>query len=291
VVDFIQLLVAGVSIGAIYAMIALGFVLLWQTSNTINFAQGEFVVLPAFLMLLFYLILKWPFVLAFIATIIVSTFVLGWLVRKVLIDRLLEQGLLPLIIATIGLALFIRYSLQVFWTPLGLYFPPVFPRFTIQVGAVSLPMEELLNLATAGVIILAVHLFITRTKIGWGMQAIAQNRPLAAVLGIEVSQLVTMIFLLNAALASVSAILIAPIYLVKYDIGISLGLKAFYAAIIGGFNQIRGAFLGGLLVGVTETLSAAYISAEFRDGFALIILIFVLMLKPEGIWGKKEEWT
>jgi branched-chain amino acid transport system permease protein len=289
--DLVQLLVAGVSIGAIYAMIALGFVLLWQTSNTINFAQGEFVVLPAFVMVFFHLILEWPFVPAFIATIVISSFLLGWVVRKVLVTRLLEQGLLPLIIATIGLALFIRYSLQVFWTPLGLYFPPVFPRVTIELGAVSLPMEELLNLATAGLIILAVHLFITRTKTGWGMQAIAQNRPLAAVLGLDVSRLVTLIFILNAALAAVAAILIAPIYLVKYDIGISLGLKAFYAAIIGGFNQIKGAFLGGLLVGVVETLSAAYISNEFRDGYALVILIFVLMLKPEGIWGKKEEWA
>jgi branched-chain amino acid transport system permease protein len=290
-VDFFQLLVAGVSIGAIYAVIALGFVLLWQTSNTINFAQGEFVVLPAFLMLFFFVILKWPFAPAFIATIVISSFALGWVVRKVLVTRLLEQGLLPLIIATIGLALFIRYSLQVFWTPLGLYFPPVFPRFTIRFGPVSLPTEELLNLATAGVMILAVHLFITRTKIGWGMQAIAQNRSLAAVLGIDVYRLVTLTFVLNASLAAVAAILIAPIYGVKYDIGISLGLKAFYAAIIGGFNQIRGALLGGLLVGIVETLSAAYISNEFRDGYALVILIFVLMLKPEGIWGKKEEWA
>ena len=289
--DLIQLLVAGLSIGAIYSMIALGFVLLWQTSNTINFAQGEFVVLPAFFMLFFYQMLEWPFAAAFLATVVISTAVLGWAVRKILISRLLEQGLLPLIIATIGLALFIRYCLQVFVTPLGLYFPPVFPRVTLRIGEISLPMEELLNFVSAAVIIFAVHLFISRTKLGWGMQAIAQNRSLAAVLGIDVGKLVTLIFVLNAALASVSAILIAPIYLVKYDIGISLGLKAFYAAIIGGFNQIRGAFLGGLLVGVVETLSAAYISNEFRDGYALIVLIIVLMLKPEGIWGKKEEWS
>jgi branched-chain amino acid transport system permease protein len=123
------------------------------------------------------------------------------------------------------------------------------------------------------------------------MQAVAQNRTLARVLGIEVSRLVTVTFVLNAALTAVAAILIAPVYLVKYDIGISLGLKAFYAAIIGGFNQIRGALLGGLLVGVVETLSAAYISSQFRDAFALMILIAVLLLKPEGLWGVKEEWS
>jgi branched-chain amino acid transport system permease protein len=289
--DFIQFVFAGLSIGAIYSLIALGFVLLWQTSNTINFAQGEFVVLPAFVMVFFYIVLDWPFFLALIATIAVSTAVLGYLVRKLLVTRLLEQGLLPLIIATIGLALLIRYSLQQFWTPLGLNFPPVFPRFSIQLGTVILPFEGLMNLVCAAVIILAVHLFITRTKLGWGMQAIAQNRPLAAVLGIDVSQLITAIFLLNAVLASVSAVLIAPIYLVKYDLGISLGLKAFYAAIIGGFNQIRGALLGGLIVGLAETFCAAYLSSQFRDSFVLLILFVVLMLKPEGIWGRKEEWS
>lgn len=289
--DFIQFVVAGLSIGAIYALLALGFVLLWQTSNTINFAQGEFVVLPSFIMVFFYIVLKWPFAIAFVATILVSTFLLGWVVRKVLIARLLEQGLLPLIIATIGLALLIRYSLAQFWTPLGLNFPPVFPRFSIHIGSVVLPFEELMNIVCAGVIILAVQLFITRTKIGLGMQAVAQNRSLAAILGVDVGNLVTMIFLLNAALAAASAVLIAPIYLVKYDLGISLGLKAFYAAIIGGFNQIRGALLGGLLLGVIETLCAAYISNSFRDGYALALLIIVLLLKPQGIWGAKEEWA
>jgi branched-chain amino acid transport system permease protein len=111
------------------------------------------------------------------------------------------------------------------------------------------------------------------------------------VLGINVSRLVTITFVLNATLTAVAAILIAPMYLVKYDIGVGLGLKAFYAAIIGGFNQIRGALLGGLLVGVVETYSAAYISSQFRDAFALVILIAVLLLKPEGLWGVKEEWS
>jgi len=148
-----------------------------------------------------------------------------------------------------------------------------------------------MNVLFAGTVIGAIQLFITRTKLGWAMQAVAQNRTLAAVLGIDVSRLVTFTFMLNAALTAVAAILIAPVYLVKYDIGIGLGLKAFYAAIIGGFNQIRGALLGGLLVGVVETFSAAYISSQFRDAFALVILIAVLLVKPEGIWGVKEEWS
>jgi branched-chain amino acid transport system permease protein len=289
--DFVQLCIAGVSIGAIYAMTAIGFVLLWQTSNTINFAQGEFVVLPAFAMVLFFVILRFPFVAAMLATVIVSTLLLGVGVKELLVTRLLKMGVLPLVIATIGLSLLIRYSLQQFWTPLALPFPAIFSREPIRLGTVIVSLEEIGNILFAAAVISALQLFITRTKLGRAMQAVAQNRTLASVLGINVGRLVTLTFVLNAALTAVAAILIAPVYLVKYDIGVSLGLKAFYAAIIGGFNQIRGALLGGLLVGVVETLSAAYISSHFRDAFALAILIAVLLLKPEGIWGVKEEWA
>jgi branched-chain amino acid transport system permease protein len=291
VTDFVQLVVAGTAIGSIYAMTAIGFVLLWQTSGTINFAQGEFVVLPAFTMVLFLVIFRLPFVAALLGTVLVSTLLLGVLVHKVFVARLLRMGVLPLVIATIGLSLLIRYSLQQFWTAQALPFPPLFSRVPMRLGAIVLPWEELMNVLFAGAVIGALHLFITRTKLGWAMQAVAQNRTLAEVLGLDVSRLVTLTFVLNAALTALAAVLIAPVYLVKYDIGVALGLKAFYAAIIGGFNQIRGAMLGGLLVGLVETLSGAYISGPFRDAFALAILIAVLMLKPEGLWGVKEEWS
>jgi branched-chain amino acid transport system permease protein len=289
--DFLQLLVAGISIGSIYAMVAIGFVLLWQTSNTINFAQGEFVVLPSFAMVLFWVILKLPFPVALLGTILVSTALLGWGVRKLLVARLLQAGVLPLVIATLGLSLLIRYSLQQFWTPLALPFPALFSRVPIRLGGVILAREELLNVAFAGVAIGALQLFVARTKLGWAMQAVAQNRSLATVLGIDVGRLITFTFVLNAALTAVAAVLIAPVYLVKYDIGVGLGLKAFYAAIIGGFNQMRGALLGGLLVGIVETFAAAYLSGQFRDAVALVILIAVLLWKPEGLWGVKEEWA
>jgi branched-chain amino acid transport system permease protein len=291
VTDLFQLLVAGISIGSIYAMTAIGFVLLWQTSNTINFAQGEFVVLPAFAMVLFWMVFRLPFAAALLATVLLSTFLLGFLVRRFLVARLLQTGVLPLVIATIGLSLFIRYSLQQFWTPLALPFPPLFSRVPMRLGTLLLSWEELMNVLFAGAAIGALHLFISRTKLGWAMQAVAQNRTLATVLGIDVGRLVTITFVLNAALTAVAAVLIAPVYLVKYDIGIGLGLKAFYAAIIGGFNQMRGALLGGLLVGIVETLSAAYISGQFRDAAVLAILVAVLLWKPEGLWGVKEEWA
>ncbi len=209
--DFVQLLVAGISIGSIYALTAIGFVLLWQTSNTINFAQGEFVVLPAFAMVLFLVVLRWPFAIALVATILVSTLLLGWLVKELVVTRLLAMGVLPLVIATIGLSLFIRYSLQQFWTPLALPFPPIFPRVPIRLGTIIISWEEVMNVLLAGLVVGALQLFISRTRLGWAMQAVAQNRTLAAVLGIDVSRLVTLTFVLNAALAAVAAILIAPV--------------------------------------------------------------------------------
>jgi branched-chain amino acid transport system permease protein len=289
--DALQLFIAGISIGSIYAMVAIGFVLLWQTSNTINFAQGEFVVLPMFLMVLFWTVLKLPFAVALVCTVLVSALILGVVVKKAMVDRLIHLGVLPLVIATLGLSMLIRYSLQQFWTPLALPFPPIFSRAGITVGSVVFSVEEIGNVVFVAAVTGGLQLFISRTKMGWGMQAVAQNRQLARTLGINVSGLVLLTFVLNAALTAIAAVLIAPVYLVKYDIGIGLGMKAFYAAIIGGFNQIRGALLGGLLVGVVETYAAAYISNQYRDAFVLIILIAVLLFKSEGIWGVKEEWA
>ncbi len=289
--DVLQLFIAGISIGSIYAMVAIGFVLLWQTSNTINFAQGEFVTLPAFLMVLFWSVLKLPFAVALVCTMLVSALLLGVVVKKAMVDPLIHLGVLPLVIATLGLSMLVRYSLQQFWTPLALPFPPIFSRTGIKVGSVIFSVEQIGNVVFVAAITGGLELFISRTKMGWGMQAVAQNRHLARTLGIDVSRLVLLTFVLNAALTAAAAVLIAPVYLVKYDIGIGLGLKAFYAAIIGGFNQIRGALLGGLLVGVVETYSAAYISSQYRDAFALVILIAVLLFKSEGILGVKEEWS
>ena len=287
--NVLQLFAAGISLGSIYALAAIGFVLLWQTSNTINFAQGEFVVVPAFAMILFLKGFHLPFAAALAATVAVSTVLLGLLVKRALVDRLLRMGVLPLVIATIGLSMLIRYSLQVFWTSLAMPFPAVFSAAPIHIAGVIFSFEDVMTVLAAAAVIGALQVFIRKTKLGWAMQAVAQNRPLAAVLGINVSRLVGLTFMLNAALTAVAAVLIAPVYLVKYDMGIGIGLNAFYAAIIGGFNQIRGALAGGLLVGLIETYAAAYVSNEFRDAAVMVILISVLLLKPEGLLGVREE--
>jgi branched-chain amino acid transport system permease protein len=287
--DFLQITIAGLAAGAIYALAAIGFVLLWQTSATINFAQGEFVTLPAFAIVFFSAVLGLPLPLAVLAALGLSALVLGLAVKRLLIDRLLDRGVLPLVIATLALGLLIRYALQQFWTPLALPFPGIFSRRPARLFGAAVSWEDLGNLGAACLVILGLHLFLQRTRTGAAMQAVAQNRTLAATLGIDVSRMVAATFLLNAILTGVAALLIAPVYLVKYDIGIGLGIKAFYAAIIGGFNRIAGALVGGLVVGLAEGYAGAYVSTQYRDAFALALLIAVLLFKPEGLLGLREE--
>lgn len=289
--DLIQLLVSGAAIGAIYALAALGFTLLWQAAGTINFAQGEFVMLPAFAMLFFLNFVGAPLWIAFLLACAVAMLVLGWGFKVIVVDPLLRHGVIPLVIATLGLAIGLKSLVKAGYSAEAHPFPSPFADGLLSLGTLRVSYADVGTLLIAGLIVFGLQLFLNRTVVGRAMQAVAQNTEAAKVLGIDVKRMVLYTFLINAVLASVAALLVTPTYLAKFDMGESIGLKAFYAAIIGGFNQIRGALLGGLLVGVVETLSAAYISSHFRDAFALVILIAVLLLKPEGIWGVKEEWA
>jgi len=286
----LQLLAGGLSIGAVYAMIAIGFTLLWQTSRTINFAQGEFITFPAFFMVLFVVVLKMPYVLALVSTILVAILFLGFVIRRTLIQALMERGgMLPIVIATIALSLLIRNAFLRFWTSTGLTFEPIVGQEPIQLGRMIFSSLDLCNVLIAASMITSLQLFVRRTKPGKALQAVAQNRESARIIGINVARMITLAFIINAALTAMAAILIAPIYLVKYDMGVELGLKAFYSAIIGGFNQVRGALVGGLILGVAESLTAAYLSTEYKVVIVLVILIAVILIKPEGLLGTKEE--
>ena len=284
-----QLLIKGLSLGAIYAMIAIGFCLLWQSSRLVNFAEGEFVTIPAFLMVFFYSVLNLPFAPAIIAAIIVSAFLLGFVMKKTLVDALIARGNTPFVVTTIALGFLVKDSLTVFATPEALHFPSMIPQTPLQFGGAMFSSLDLWNIFVAAVVIICLHLFIRKTKQGKALQAVAQNREAAGIMGIDVQKMILMAFVINAVLVAFSASLAAPIYMVKYDMGNELGLKAFYAAIIGGFNQVRGALLGGLLVGLIEIFTAAYISTQYKSGFVLLVLIVVILFKPEGILGTKEQ--
>ncbi|HEX4885537.1 MAG TPA: branched-chain amino acid ABC transporter permease [Casimicrobiaceae bacterium] len=287
--DFIQLVVSGTAIGAIYALVALGFTLLWQASGTINFAQGEFVMLPAFAMLFFMRVAEAPLWMAFLLTCAVAMLVLGAGFKTAVVDPLLKHGVIPLVIATLGLSIGLKSVVKAGWTAEAQPFPSAFPSGLMALGDLKVSWSDFGTLLLAGAIVFGLQQFLTRTITGRAMQAVAQNTESARVLGIDVKRMVLYVFLINAVLAAVAAMLITPTYLAKFDMGETLGLKAFYAAIIGGFNNTRGALLGGVLVGVLENLTGAYVSPAYKEGVALMLFLVVIVVRPEGLLGKVEE--
>ena len=286
--DFLQLFFSGLATGSIYALAALGFTLLWQAAGTINFAQGEFVMLPAFMMLGF-MALGAPLLVAFLLSCLVSVVVLGWAFKRAIVDPLLRFGMMPIVVATIGLSIAMRNGVRAGFSAEAHPFPSLFGDTLFRVAGVTVTAADIGTLVFALLIVLATQAFLAKTVTGRAMQAVAQNTESASVLGINVPRMIFYTFAINAVLACAAALLVTPTYLAKFDMGESLGTKAFFAAIIGGFNNSRGALLGGLIVGVSENLAAAYISPAYKDAVALLIFMVVILFKPQGLLGRKEE--
>jgi branched-chain amino acid transport system permease protein len=286
--EFVQLIVSGTATGAIYAVAALGFTLMWQAAGVINFAQGEFVMLPAFCMLAC-IAAGMPLWVAFAVTCAVSMLVLGFAFKRGIADPLIRHGVIPLVIATLGVSIAVKSIVRAGYSAEAHPFPSPFPAGQLSLAGVTVSIADIGTLVFAGLIVVALQAFLNRTVTGRAMQAVAQNTEAAKVLGIDVRRMVMYVFLINAVLATVAALLITPTYLAKFDMGDSIGPKAFFAAIIGGFNQTRGALLGGVLIGVLENLVGFYVSPAYKEGVALIVFLLVILFRPEGLLGKAEE--
>ncbi len=287
-VDLIQLIVSGTATGAIYALAALGFTLLWQASGTINFAQGEFVMLPAFTMLIC-TTRGAPLWLAFLVACVVSAILLGVGFKRIVVDPLIRHGVIPLVIATLGLSIGLKQLVKASYAAEAQPFPSVFPAGQFALLGTHVSYSDIGTLLIAGLIVICLQLFLKRTVTGRAMQACAQNMDAAKVLGINVKTMVLYVFIINAVLAVVASLLISPTYLAKFDMGDAIGQKAFFAAIIGGFNQTGGALLGGVLIGVLENLIGFYVSPAYKEGVALVLFMVVILFRPEGLLGKAEE--
>lgn len=288
--SFIQLLVSGLATGAIYALIAVGFTLLWQTSQTINFAQGEFVMLPAFFILVA-MNAGAPFWLACLIGIAASVVILGVVFKLIIVDPMLRHGVLPLVISSIALSLFLKETVKDFYSSQAQPFPVLVPATDVRIFGAVISTQSLAVLAVAIATVIGLSLLLNKTRLGRMMQATAQNPTLAKILGVPVKRMVLYTFLVNAVLVAIASILISPIYLAKFTNGETLGMAAFLAAIIGGFNQVRGAILGGIILGILDNLSAAYLSSQYRAAFPLLILIVVILVRPQGLLGRVEERT
>lgn len=286
--QLVQVLLSGLATGSIYALAAIGFTLLWQAAQTVNFAQGEFVMLPAFFVLIGIHGLGLPLWPALLFGFVVAVIVLGLLFKKLIVEPMLPNTGLPLIIATMALALLLKESVKEFYGAEAQPFPALFPQDTLRIAGAVVSVQDILNLLISLAVVVALTWFLNRTRTGRCMQATAQNPGVAEILGVNTQRMVLYTFLINAALAAVASFLISPVYLAKFSNGETLGLVAFIAAIVGGFNQIRGALAGGLLIGVLDNLTATYVTAEYRAALPLVLLIAVILFRPQGLFGTEE---
>ncbi len=242
--SFLQLLVSGLATGAIYALVAVGFSLLWQASQTINFAQGEFVMVPAFFVLVA-MNVGLPFPLAVLVGILVAVLVIGLLFKRAIVDPMLKHGVLPLVVSTIALSILMREAVKRLLFGAGSTLPALVADRDIHVLGAVFSLQSLVVLAVAVAVAGGLHVFLSHTRTGRMMQATAQNPTVARIIGIPVERMILLTFVINAVLCAVASVLISPIYLAKFTNGEVLGLAAFVAAVIGGFNQARGAMAGG----------------------------------------------
>ncbi|KAB2869114.1 MAG: branched-chain amino acid ABC transporter permease [Bauldia sp.] len=289
--QFMQVFLSGLATGSIYALVAIGFTLVWQAAQTVNFAQGEFVMVPAFFVLVGLHVLHLPLWMALAMAMVLSILVLGLLFKKLVVEPILPSGGISLIIATMALGILLKESVKEFYGAEAQPFPAIVPHDPINLFGAVVSMQDLMNLFLSLGIVVLLTLFLNRTRTGRCMQATAQNPAVAEILGVDVKRMILYAFLINAALAALASFLITPVYLAKFSNGETLGLIAFIAAIVGGFNQIRGALAGGLLIGVLDNLTATYVTAEYRAALPLVLLIAIILLRPQGLLGTSEGRT
>ena len=247
-------------------------------------------MLPAFLMLAA-MHVGVPFWLAIIIGMLLSMLLLGLGFKLLLVDPMLRHGVLPLAIATMALAIGIKEAVKQFFSAEASPFPSIVPAGDISILGRVVSVQSLGVLALAIAAVVGLTALLNRTSIGHQMQATAQNPTVARIIGIPVERMILLTFLINAFLVALASILITPIYLAKFSSGEVLGQAAFIAAIVGGFNQVRGAIAGGLLIGVVDNLAAAYVSTQYRAAVPMILLIAIILLRPQGLLGRAEERT
>jgi len=283
----LQYILTGVAIGSIYAMVALGFNIIYNSTGIINFAQGEFVMLGG--MLLVTLTAGWniPLLVA-IPVVVILVALLGMMFERIAIHPLKSPSVLILIMITIAGSILIKGIAMFAWGKDPRYLPHFSGETPIAImGATILP-QTLWILASLAAVVMGLAYFFNRTLLGKAMRACAHNRNAAMLVGINVRKMVTLSFGLSAGIAGLAGVVITPVILMDYQRGSMLALKGFGAAILGGLGSGPGAVVAGLLIGVLESLGAGYISSHYKDAIALVVLLGVLFVRPGGIFGSAE---
>ena len=293
--QFLQLVISGVAQGCIYGLIALGFVLIYKATETVNFAQGDLMMLGGFLGLSFMVVLGMPFWAAFFATLAVML-LFGMLLERALLRPLLGQPAFTVVMLTIGIGYLARGLVTMIpgWGTETHTLPVPYRDEVLRVVIGSgndplvLSMEHLAIIVVTAFLIAILFLFFRYTKLGVAMQATSQNQLAAFYMGIPVRRINMLVWGISAAVSACAGLLLAPITFVHANMGY-IGLKAFPAAVVGGFGSIPGALVGGLIIGIVESLSGFYLPEGFKDIAAYIVVLAMLVVLPNGLFGDKMK--
>jgi branched-chain amino acid transport system permease protein len=286
-VQLVQLLISGIAQGCIYGLIALGFVLIYKATETVTFAQGDLMMLGAFCGLVLMTMLGFPFWLAVPASIAAMA-LFGMFAERIMIRPVLGQPAFSIVMLTIGLS-YIARGLITMVPVIGTEthtLPVPYKDGTLRLGELVLAHEHLVVIGATGVLCLMLFALFRYSKIGIAMQASSQNQIAAYYMGIPVQRINGMVWGLAAAVAAIAGLLLAPITFVHANMGF-IGLKAFPAAVVGGFGSLPGAIVGGLIIGIVESLAGFYLPEGFKDIAPYIVVLLMLMLKPNGLFGEK----
>ena len=280
-----QFTLSGLTTGSTYALVAIGFSLIHNATGIVNFAQGEFVMLGGMFMITFYSFLRLPMAASFFLTLLCVAAV-GFLLERGPINRSKSKEILILVMITVGASISIKGLAMMIWGKNPMTLPPFSGENPlIFLGAAVMP-QSIWILGITLLVVVALNYFFRGTTAGKAMRAVAASRRTALLTGIPVDRMILLSFTLSGALGALAGIILTPMTTTSYDVGAMMGLKGFSAAILGGYGSMPGAVIGGLLLGVLESLGAGLISSEYKDALAFLILLIVLFFRPTGILGK-----
>jgi branched-chain amino acid transport system permease protein len=283
----IQYLVTGLTVGSIYAMVGLGFTIIYNATGIINLAQGEFVMFGGLIMVFLTATLRIPMVPAFFITLALVTLI-GMVYERLFINPLKNSSLMTLLIVTVAVSIFFRGLAMFIWGKNPYSLPPFTSGKPLLIGGAAIIPQVFWVLGLSLLAVILMNLFFNKTIIGKAMSACAGNPLAASLVGILVSRMILLSFAMSATLGALAGITITPIALMEYDRGPLLALKGFCAAVLGGLGLGTGAVVAGFIIGVVESFAAGFLSSGFKDAIALIILILVLFIKPSGLLGSEE---
>jgi branched-chain amino acid transport system permease protein len=275
--------VSGLATGCVYALIALGFVLIFKATDVVNFAQGEFVMVSGFISYTLLIRFGIPYWLVLISTIVASGF-MGVILERVVVRPIMNAPIFSIVIATIGASTVLRSAAGIIYGYDVLPLPTIFSKDPVRLGVLNFTAMDVGVIGSSLVIMLILYLFFKFTKTGTAMRATAQSQTAARLMGVSVSRIFSLTWAISAGIGGVAGVLIAPIIYLDPNLGF-IGVKAFAGAILGGFGSIPGAIVGGMLLGIIENLSGYFFNAGIKQVSTYILLILVLVIRPSGLFG------